>query len=669
MPPTGAATTPSTLNNSQTASLQTHAQALYAASRTHAPVLKREEEIARESACYAIAARRLSQAGRLKTANLGEHRPPCGPRVFKKLVAYLEGVLENVGVGVEQPGLSPSKKTPRKRRTVDRIQGASSLNTPESTPASRNNSLQIDDALPVRVWDEDEWREAYAQTPLKSPATKIALLSPTATPKHPEFSAEPPPSLDLNDVQTPSKKRKAPELSEEEDELLLDHNTKRPKLQGSHQSQADPISNISAHSIPDFHSLKSITPPWIMPTAQTLCARFKGPIHAPETIRYTVGAILHEQELHQALHKIRLGKQQRRSGADMLALASDRSGTESDCTRLGKAPASTTEPNTAILPTHLRPANSHPTIFVAVLALVLSQTKSTTPEGTVPSTTTAPKQKTQNITTLDAQRRHEKCRSIIRSATQELAARKKQTGVTGLAFGEVVKDAEGLCEDMGDVWGALAACVKSKAETSSAEKGREYAVVEKELGCDVGAADKRRNERAGSGEPPLMEGDTVVLAGTVAPDNSKKDLKQLITSSNSPSDSPQQNNLTTIRNTDTSTRSTNPLKTAPSEEQPHPPQPTHSNLATPPAASSPQPHTKPVVIIPPRSTTIDPTKPTTTTNRAEATSKTPAAASKRRNSARATLFGATDWLAPARRREYKKWRCGILARVEEMGLA
>ncbi|PGH17092.1 hypothetical protein AJ80_04965 [Polytolypa hystricis UAMH7299] len=67
-----------------------HATNLLAQSRSYGSSLKPEEEIARPHACAEIACKRLSKSLQLPPL-LG--RPPCPPRVYKKLYTYLEQAL------------------------------------------------------------------------------------------------------------------------------------------------------------------------------------------------------------------------------------------------------------------------------------------------------------------------------------------------------------------------------------------------------------------------------------------------------------------------------------------------------------------------------------------------------------------------------------------------
>ncbi|PPJ52969.1 hypothetical protein CBER1_11475 [Cercospora berteroae] len=84
------------------------ASSLLAQSRSKAASLKPEEEIGRIYACAHIAAERLKKRLDLE---LDKPKPPCPPKVYKKLFAYLDGVL---GTTVQPP-----TRTPRGERRRD----------------------------------------------------------------------------------------------------------------------------------------------------------------------------------------------------------------------------------------------------------------------------------------------------------------------------------------------------------------------------------------------------------------------------------------------------------------------------------------------------------------------------------------------------------------------
>lgn len=84
---------------------------LLAQSRAKAPTLKPDEEIARPFACCHIACERLKNRLALEIGKVG---PPCGPRIYKRLYAFLDS------------SLAAEPSTPRTKRVHD----------VEATPAS-----------------------------------------------------------------------------------------------------------------------------------------------------------------------------------------------------------------------------------------------------------------------------------------------------------------------------------------------------------------------------------------------------------------------------------------------------------------------------------------------------------------------------------------------------
>jgi origin recognition complex subunit 6 len=94
------------------------ATTLLAQSRAKVPSLKPDEEIARPFACCHIACERLKHRLALEIGKVG---PPCGPRIYKRLYAFLESSL-----GAEV-------STPRGRRVIDVDVGA----TPASVRSGR----------------------------------------------------------------------------------------------------------------------------------------------------------------------------------------------------------------------------------------------------------------------------------------------------------------------------------------------------------------------------------------------------------------------------------------------------------------------------------------------------------------------------------------------------
>lgn len=120
---------------------------LLAQSRNKAPHLKPEEEIARPYACCEIACKRLGS--KLKLPALLHGRPPCAPRVYKKLLTFLDGALaaNEVGKGIQEGGSatrhvgegSGRRSTPRKPReaATRSVQVTPSRSTTTTTPQKR----------------------------------------------------------------------------------------------------------------------------------------------------------------------------------------------------------------------------------------------------------------------------------------------------------------------------------------------------------------------------------------------------------------------------------------------------------------------------------------------------------------------------------------------------
>jgi origin recognition complex subunit 6 len=101
-------------------------RSLLAQSRNKAGNLKSEEEIARPYACSEIACKRLGTKLRLPVLH---GRPPCAPRVYKKLLTFLEQAL---------PANLPTKPTQDSPKTVRTV--ASAQSTPKR-PTERSSLL------------------------------------------------------------------------------------------------------------------------------------------------------------------------------------------------------------------------------------------------------------------------------------------------------------------------------------------------------------------------------------------------------------------------------------------------------------------------------------------------------------------------------------------------
>lgn len=119
--------------------LVTLSNSLLAQSRNKASNLKPEEEIARPYACCEIACRRLGAKLRLPPLQ-GRTRPPCGPRAYKKLLAFLEQALPaKLPAKATQGNGKDSRDVASAARSTPRKGGQrNSLSTPQSTPTKRN---------------------------------------------------------------------------------------------------------------------------------------------------------------------------------------------------------------------------------------------------------------------------------------------------------------------------------------------------------------------------------------------------------------------------------------------------------------------------------------------------------------------------------------------------
>ncbi|KAF2800902.1 hypothetical protein K505DRAFT_412660 [Melanomma pulvis-pyrius CBS 109.77] len=98
------------------------AVSLLARSRSVASSLKSDEEIARPYACAQLACERLKKRLNLPTIT---SRPPCPPRVYKKLYTYLESALP-------APTSTRAPETPRKATTQPSAFARTTPKTPQS---------------------------------------------------------------------------------------------------------------------------------------------------------------------------------------------------------------------------------------------------------------------------------------------------------------------------------------------------------------------------------------------------------------------------------------------------------------------------------------------------------------------------------------------------------
>ncbi|PYI11501.1 hypothetical protein BO78DRAFT_333755 [Aspergillus sclerotiicarbonarius CBS 121057] len=123
--------------------LPTHAQdlppellslalSLVAQSRSFSSSLKPEEEIARPYACAEIACKRLTRA--LKLPPLLGH-PPCPPRAYKKLYAFLDRSLSTSLTGASRSGTASAPGTPSRTGSAPSTPRKTSQTATQKTPS------------------------------------------------------------------------------------------------------------------------------------------------------------------------------------------------------------------------------------------------------------------------------------------------------------------------------------------------------------------------------------------------------------------------------------------------------------------------------------------------------------------------------------------------------
>lgn len=116
-----------TLSNALPSELVVLAGSLVAQSRNKASNLKPEEEIARPYACCEIACKRLGAKLRLPALH---GRPPCAPRIYKKLLTFLEQAL---------PAQRPKKPTWEDDGNVPKVDVSSARRTSSRKLAPRSS--------------------------------------------------------------------------------------------------------------------------------------------------------------------------------------------------------------------------------------------------------------------------------------------------------------------------------------------------------------------------------------------------------------------------------------------------------------------------------------------------------------------------------------------------
>ncbi|KAI9672039.1 MAG: hypothetical protein M1829_004583 [Trizodia sp. TS-e1964] len=146
------------------------ATSLLAQSRTAAGNLKADEEIARSYACANIACERLKQILNLPKIS---PQPPCPPRVYAKLYAYLESAMPSrstrgpYGAPTITPKPSPSKP---------RLTPSKPLSAPSTPSRKRKSGLRHETAHPeVPAWIMPTIR--YLCKVLNAPAAPPHILA------------------------------------------------------------------------------------------------------------------------------------------------------------------------------------------------------------------------------------------------------------------------------------------------------------------------------------------------------------------------------------------------------------------------------------------------------------------------------------------------------------
>ncbi|KEF53994.1 uncharacterized protein A1O9_09789 [Exophiala aquamarina CBS 119918] len=108
-------------------------ESLLARSRQRAANLKPDEEIARAYACCEIACKRLRAQCRLPAVKTGG--APCKPAVYKKLLIFLERVLDDEGTAATT-STTPQKSASKKRTANGNIKPV--VESPKKTPTRKS---------------------------------------------------------------------------------------------------------------------------------------------------------------------------------------------------------------------------------------------------------------------------------------------------------------------------------------------------------------------------------------------------------------------------------------------------------------------------------------------------------------------------------------------------
>ncbi|KNG88912.1 hypothetical protein ANOM_002600 [Aspergillus nomiae NRRL 13137] len=167
--------------------LRSLALSLVAQSRSFSTSLRPEEEIARPYACAEIACRRLARA--LKLPPLMGH-PPCPPRAYKKLYAFLDRSLSNSVAGVKRAGSSSTSETPSRTGSASSTPTKNSKHT--RTPlktAGTPRKLQNTTGKPTPLKNSitQQGSESRSQTPQKPKVRSDGLPGSTIIPDAPAW--------------------------------------------------------------------------------------------------------------------------------------------------------------------------------------------------------------------------------------------------------------------------------------------------------------------------------------------------------------------------------------------------------------------------------------------------------------------------------------------------
>ncbi|KAJ4515603.1 hypothetical protein HRR83_004698 [Exophiala dermatitidis] len=155
-------------------------ESLLAQSRQRASHLKPEEEIARTYACCEIACKRLRSQCRLPAVKAGS--APCKPAVYKKLVTFLERVLEDTTSTSQTPIKAKATPTPTPTRANTRTSTAKAkANTDNKTTSTAATKKRTASEAGL---DDDSGSEAAENDELATPSKKQKTPSRTPAKNH-----------------------------------------------------------------------------------------------------------------------------------------------------------------------------------------------------------------------------------------------------------------------------------------------------------------------------------------------------------------------------------------------------------------------------------------------------------------------------------------------------